>query len=306
MRLYWTHQRPASAWTDTFKPLQNAGPTVQFGSNYKVHLYGTDQIRIWKEDSGYEDNMYEDGSYYEVGDGYGYVRLNGAELQAFEGSYGTFLIVYSRLDEALNKRVMLAYELVNVLEPTQTQINVGIGDQLRPYTRSFDTNELFPMVTRGITDESENDEVYVYQHGSGKQKNYLWAIRDSSANPWKIEVYWRAKEELDVIWPFEVDIYSASWKDQNAQYYLRNCKTASGGEAEAEPKVFVPDSLAVEAMAYQVPKTHVHVINGAFYTDYADSATYALLKYTNGDTVWFQTVKSVPNSGPDSDDAFQK
>ena len=304
VRLYWTHQRPASAWTDTFKPLQNAGPTVQFGSNYKVHLYGTDQIRIWKEDSGYEDNMYEDGSYYEVGDGYGYVRLNGAELQAFEGSYGTFLIVYSRLDEALNKRVMLAYELVNVLEPTQTQINVGIGDQLRPFTRSFDTNELFPMVTRGITDESENDEVYVYQHGSGKQKNYLWAIRDSSANPWKIEVYWRAKEELDVIWPFEVDIYSAAWKDQNAQYYLRNCKTASGGEAEAEPKVFVPGSLAVEAMDYQVPKTHVHVINGAFYTDYADSATYALLKYTNGDTVWFQTVKSIPNSGPDSDYAF--
>ncbi|MBR1588352.1 MAG: hypothetical protein IJ658_08525 [Kiritimatiellae bacterium] len=305
VRLYWTHERPSYISEQTaMRPLQNAGPTVQFGSNYKVHLYGTDTIKVL---TGLDGTYVEtDGTtgWYSQGDGKGYVRLNGGELQAFEGSYGTFLIVYSRLDEALNERVMLAYEIVDVLEPTQTQIDVGIGDQLRPLTRSFNTNELFPWVTRGLTDDSDNDEIYVYQHGSGAQKNYLWAIRDSSANPWKIEVFWRAKEELDVVWPFEVDIYAASWKDVNAQRYLRNGAGHTGGEVSAEPKVFVPGSVSVEAMDYQVPRRHVHVENGAFYTDYADGATYALLKYTAGDTVWFQTVKSVMSANVGAESAF--
>ena len=300
VRLYWTHERPNYIGDSTqFRPLQNAGPTVQFGSNYKVHLYGTDKIKVLSGQDGTYTETDGTTGWYSQSDGYGYVRLNGGELQALEGSYGTFLIVYSRLDEALNERVMLAYEIVNVLEPTQTQIDVGIGDQLKPLTRNFDTNELFPWVTRGLTDDADNDEIYVYQHGSGRQKNFLWAIRDSSANPWKIEVFWRAKEELDVVWPFEVDIYSATWKDANAQIYLRNAEGHSGGEVEPEPKVFVPDSVSVEAMDYQVPKKHVHVQNGAFYTDYADGATYALLKYTAGDTVWFQTVKSVASGNVD-------
>ena len=305
VRLYWTHERPSYISDQTaFRPLQNAGPTVQFGSNYKVHLYGTDKIKVL----GGQDGTYveADGTtgWYSQSDGNGYVRLSGGELQAFEGSYGTFLIVYSRLDEALNERVMLAYEIVNVLEPTQTQIDVGIGDQLKPLTRSFDTNELFPWVTRGLTDDSDNDEIYVYQHGSGRQKNYLWAIRDSSANPWKIEVFWRAKEELDVVWPFEVDIYSASWKDSNAQIYLRNGEGHAGGEVSVEPKVYTPGSVSVEAMDYQVPKKHVHIVNGGFYTDFADNATYALLKYTAGETVWFQTVKSVKSSNVGAESAF--
>jgi hypothetical protein len=293
VRLYWTHARPDSGGSSAvFKPLQNAGPVVQFGSNYKVHLYGTSTINIWDDD---------DWS-YSKNDGKGYVRLNAQELQALEGSRGTFLIVYSRLDEALNERVMLAYEVVEVMEPTQTQIDVGIGDQLRPLTRTFDTNELFPMVTRGLTDDADNGEVYVSQHGTGDQKNFLWAIRDSSKNPWKIEVYWRAKEELDVVWPFEVDIYAASWKDENAQLYLRDCD--DNGKAQIHPKVFIPNALAVEAMDYQVVghntgnekiQKHVHVESGAFYTDYADDGTYALIKYASGDTIWFQTVKSIPN-----------
>ena len=305
VRLYWTHERPNYFDGQTaLRPLQNAGPTVSFGNNYKVHLYGTDQIKVLSGDKGwYEDPDGTTGYYYQD-DGKGYVRLNGGELQALEGSYGTFLIVYSRLDEALNERVMLAYEIVNVLEPTQTQIDVGIGDQLKPLTRNFDTNELFPWVTRGLTDDADNGEIYVYQHGSGKQKNFLWAIRDSSANPWKIEVFWRAKEELDVVWPFEVDIYAASWKDANAQIYLRNGEGHSGGEVEPEPKVFVPGSVSVEAMDYQVPKQHVHVQNGAFYTDYADDATYALLKFSSGETVWFQTVKSVMSTNVTSASAY--
>ena len=297
VRLYWTHSRPYSITNAVFMPLQNAGPTVQFGSNYKVHIYGSEQVRLWRDDGDYNGDGTPD---YDPDDDYrGYVRLNGQELQALEGTRGTFLVVYSRLDEAVGRRVMLAYEVVNVLEPTQTQIDIGIGDQLKPQTRPFSTNELFPLVTRGLTDEADNDEIYVYQHMAGEQKNYLWAIRDSSASPWKIEVYWRAKEELDVVWPFEVDIYGASWKDENAQVYLRNGQGHTDAMVEVEPKIYVPGSMTVEAMDYQVvngkPQKHVQVESGAFYTTMADNDTYALLKYTAGDIVWFQTIKSVKN-----------
>jgi len=295
VRLYWTHARPSWAGENViFRSLQNAGPTVQFGTNYRVDLYGTDSIRIWRDDGDYGG-----GQWYSQDDGYGYVRLNGTELQALEGSIGTFLIVYSRMDEATNQRVMLAYEVVNVMEPVQTQIDVAIGGQLRPLTRNFDTNELFPQVTRGLTDESESGEIYVYQHVSGKQKNYLWAIRDSSANPWKIEVFWRAKEELDVVWPFEVDIYAASWDPDSAQVYVRDTESALGGEAQVEPVVYFPTTLGVTAMDYQVPEGHMHIESGALYTDWADEGTYALLKCTSGDTVWFQTVRSVPAKNSD-------
>ena len=306
VRLYWTHAKPENMGDSgyIFKPLQNAGPTVQFGSNYKVHIYSTGSIKQLVSSGNSLRYIDESGNSqaYNPSSDYGYVYLNGQELQAIEGSRGTFLIVYSRLDEALNERVMLAYELVEVLEPTQTQIDIGIGDQLKPQTRTFNTDELFPMVTRGLTDDADNGEIYVYQHSSGDQKNYLWAIRDSSANPWKIEVYWRAKEELDVVWPFEVDIYGASWKDENAQEYLRDCD--SSGKAQIHPKVYIPNALAVEAMDYQVVghgtdkekvQKHVHIETGAFYTDYADTGTYALLKYTSGETIWFQTVKSISN-----------
>ncbi|MDO5318394.1 MAG: hypothetical protein Q4G65_07195 [bacterium] len=278
VRLYWTHERPTSTSDTTYAALQNAGPTVSFGSNYRVDLHGTSSVKVWDPKSGTV----------------GGVRLKGNELQAFKDTRGTFLITYSRLDEAQNQRVLLAYELVTVLEPTQTQIDVKVGEQLKPITRAFDTDALFPKITRGLTDDADNGEVYVYQHqAEGAQKNFIWAIRDSSEDPWKIEIFWRAKEELDVVWPFEVDIYAASWDRAGAQVYTRVCEKDSGGKAEVNPKVFVPPSISVTAMDYQIPKKHIVTEPGAFYSNYADGDTFALLKYSTGENVWFQTVRSV-------------
>jgi len=288
VRLYWTHERPLTSSADvTYNSLQNAGPTVTFGSNYRVTMYETKGISVWNEDETKGTGRVCVGKDADV-------RLINNSLQAFEGANGTFLVTYSRLDEATGKEVLLAYELVTVLQPMQTQINVKIGQQLRPLSRAFDTGEFYPTVTRGLTDETDRNEIYVYKHDQGAQQNYLWAIRDSSKTPWKIEVFWQAKEELDVIWPFEVDIYAASWDTENAQVYLRDCENSTGGTAPAEPVVYLPTSVKATAMDYQVPKEHFRVSDKGFYSDYADDNTFALLKYVSGETVWFQTVRSVP------------
>ena len=280
VRMYWTHERPNSTEETSIIPLQNAGPTIQFGSNYRVDLYGNNAIEIYDADAEIPV----------VGD----VRLNGTELQAFEGARGSFLLTYSRLDELSGKRELLAYEIVNVLEPMSTEQQVNIGDQLKPLSRPFNTDSLFPQVTRGMVDESGRNEIYVYQHMSGPQKDWLYAIRDTVDKAWKIEVYWRAKEELDVLWPFEVDIYEASW-GENSTLYARDAVDGSP-DARPEPKVFYPSSISVKAMDYQVPSEHVVVGNGAFYTTSCSSNHYALMKYTAGDLVWFEPVHSVPGT----------
>lgn len=281
VRMYWTHKRPSStSSTEPIEPLQNAGPTIQFGTNYRVDLYGNSSISIYNRNTG------------TVGD----VRLNGTELQAFEGAYGSFLLTYSRLDELSGKRKLLAYEVVNVLEPMSLEQQVNIGGQLKPQSRPFDTSELFPQVTRGLVDESGRNEIYVYQHMAGPQKDWLYAIRDTVGKPWKIEVYWRAKEELDVLWPFEVDIYEASWSE-NATLYARDT-IGTTANTRPDPKVYYPANMVVAAMDYQVPAKHVIVDNGTFYTTSCGDDHYALMKYTSGDLVWFESIQSVCATNP--------
>ena len=285
VRMYWTHKRPDSTdSSEPIEPLQNAGPTIRFGQNYRVDLYGNSAIEIFDEVS------------LTVGD----VRLNGTELQAFEGASGSFLLTYSRLDELSGRRELLAYEVVNVLEPMSLEQQVNLGGQLKPHSRPFDTSELFPQVTRGLVDESGRNEIYVYQHMSGPQKDWLYAIRDTVDKPWKIEVYWRAKEELDVLWPFEVDIYEASWGD-DITLFARDPVgayphvTVGPNDVRPEPKVFYPSSFSVKAMEYQVPSEHVVVENGAFYTTSCSASNhFALMKYTAADLVWFEAIQSVP------------
>ncbi len=281
VRMYWTHERPGATGSSVpMIPLQNAGPTIQFGNNYRVDLFGNNAIAIYDEATT------------TVGD----VRLNGTELYAFEDARGTFLLTYSRLDELTGRRELLAFEIVNVLEPMSTEQQVNIGGQLFPLTRPFNTDTLFPQVTRGLVDESGRNEIYVYQHMSGPQKDWLYAIRDTVGKAWKIEVYWRAKEELDVLWPFEVDVYEASW-GTNVSLYARDA-IGSSSSTRVDPRVFFPANISVAAMNYQVPSTHVVVENGAFYTTSCGNDHFALIKYTSGDLVWFESINSVSGTDP--------
>ena len=84
VRLYWTHSKPESSGYGSsmvFKPLQNAGPTVQFGSKYKVHIFQTSSVCILG-DYGYYIDENGERDWYSPNVERGYVHLNGSELQA--------------------------------------------------------------------------------------------------------------------------------------------------------------------------------------------------------------------------------
>lgn len=252
VRLYWTEG-------------QNAGPRIMLGSNYRADLHYNSQItsnEVWIADS---------------------------LVHAAQGAEGRILLTYSRLDEGTGKRRLLAYEVVDVLEPMSAILDAHVGNRLLPKSGAYSTDGLFPEVTRGAVDPSGQDTPFVYVHDQGAKAGWVWAIRETS-EPWEIEIYWKAKEELDVLWPFEVDIYDVTWSS-NAQVYVRG-DTASGDYA---PVIPIPTGLSVEPQPHQKPEGHAVVSGSSFFTT---SEGYALLKYVREEEVWFEAVRSVSCNDP--------
>jgi hypothetical protein len=256
VRLYWTEG-------------QNAGPTISFSSTYRVDVFYNSQIRSTND-----------------------VWIDANQLHASPscGSGGRFLLTYSRVDEGSGKRELLAYEIVEVLQPMSSVRFALVGERLLPQERPYGTESLFATITRGVIDPAQLETPYVYQHTVGTKKGWVWAIRETPLNePWRIEIYWKAKEQLDVLWPFEVDIYDVKW-GANAQLFVR------GEQGDPAPKVYFPTTLQVDLLPHTQPETHTPVLkNGALST--VDEG-YCLLKYASGEDVWFEPVRSISHNNP--------
>jgi len=254
VRLYWTEG-------------QNAGPTIPFASTYRVDIFYNSQIRgtndVW-------------------------IEANQLHASPSCGSGGRFLLTYSRVDEATARRELLAFEVVEVLEPMSSTRSALVGERLLPQERPYSTESLFASVTRGVIDPAGLETPFVYQHSDGAKKGWVWAIRETKADEaWRIEIYWKAKEELDVLWPFEVDIYHVTW-GINAQPFIR------GAVGDPEPKVYFPDEILTELMPHYNPPTHhPSLVDGVFSST---DEGYCLLKYTAGDDVWFEPVRSIQHT----------
>ncbi|MDF7807663.1 LamG domain-containing protein [Pontiellaceae bacterium B12219] len=263
VRLYWTEG-------------QYAGPEVKFGSNYEVMLHYNSQIRSTNE-VWIAENM----------------------LHAARNTSGRMLLTYSRIDELTGLRELIDYEIVEVLQPMSSVQKVNVGDRLRPLTRNFDTEELFSEVVRGAYDETgENPEdIFVYKHTEGIKNGWIWPIRETE-QAWQIEIYWKAKEALDVIWPFEVDNYEVTWGD-DLQAFVRGDLASD----DLEPMVYIPSDLTVSVMPYQTEAGQSGACDAfAFVEDgklYTDNVGKFLLRYSTDETIWFEAVEAVPHTWVD-------
>ncbi|MCK5528801.1 MAG: LamG domain-containing protein [Kiritimatiellae bacterium] len=275
VRLYWTDDANGNS-------LQNAGPTVQFGANYRVDLYSSSSVSI--NESNYQWIYDPDSSPSND------VWLTGSSLHAKEGTDGKFLLTYSRFDE-LGYQQYIAHEVVEVMRPMSEFQEVDVGDRLTPMKRKYEIEDLFSLISRGASDPSGGDEIFVYKHNAGVKNGWVWATRETDA-PGQIEIYWKAKEQLDVIWPFEVDIYEITWGDELQQYVRGDLS-----EGDYEPSVFVPMEFTLVVMDYQTRKgasgdsaDFAFADNGALYTTELGKF---LLRYSTEDTVWFEPVEAV-------------
>jgi hypothetical protein len=283
VRLYWTDDA-------TGKPLQNSGPVVQFGQNYRVDLHYNLEI---KGDAAHTQWTYPGAGSTNVPPD---VWLDGSVLHAKEGARGEFLITYSRIDSNTGLQTLLDYEVVEVLEPMSSIQGAHVGDRLKPVQRQYEIDDLFCLISRGAVDATGErpEDVFVHKHEGGAKNGWVWAIRETTS-PWQIEIYWKAKEKMDVIWPFEVDIYNVTW-GTDMQKFVRGDVTAG----EQEPYVYIPSTLSVEPMLYQT--RHGTTGASAVFAFVADGKLYTtalgkfLLKYATDTDVWFEPVEAVSHS----------
>ncbi len=215
----------------------------------------------------------------------------GNNLFARKGVRGKFLLTYSSRD-VKGATNLLGAEIVEVLEPSVIVQPAVLGERLLPATMAqYGTEDLTAEVSRGLKNSAgQNNEEFLYRHTQGRQKDWIFAVRKTEA-PWQIEVYWMAKSKLDVKWPFEVDHYSAGWP-ANTQLYVRGDPN-SGNRG---PSVQFPDSLIVQLMDFQEPKGHAILSGKSLSTT---QPGLCLLRYQDGDEVFFESVQSVYNTDAD-------
>ena len=289
VRLFWTEG-------------QYAGPRVRFGNNYEVKIWYNSQIRdpLAADTNNATYIANEQISLVSPAS----VFLKNNELRAMANTRGRFVITYSRKPEggSTNIRELLDFEVVDVLEPMSSTLQAYVGSRLLPNRRDYDINALFCDVIRGGVDETgaRPDEIFVYKHTVGRRNGWVWAIRPTEA-PWQIEIFWKAKEKLDVIWPFEVDIYSADWNPDS-----QACALVSGERGGPAAHVSIPQEVSCQVMPYQavpggsVPyvqaATAFAKVSGGAFT--ATQPGLCTLKYTVGDDVWFEPVHTVWENDP--------
>ncbi len=285
VRLFWTEG-------------QYSGPRVRFGNSYEVQIYYNNQIPNPALNPANTTNIANE----QISQVFPpTIFLKNNELRATAGAKGRVAIAYSRRPEGVNtNRELLGFEVVDVLEPASATIAVNVGDRLLPRRTENTNNPVFCDVTRGGVDATgaRPDEIFAYKHTVGARNGWVWAIRPTDA-PWQLEIYWKAKEQLDVIWPFEVDIYDVSWDFDSQRCALVTTRQGAQGN------VYFPPQVLPQVMPYQAaelpngfPKSTVPVatISGSGLRPLR--AGMVTLKYTVGEDVYFETVRIVPELSP--------
>ncbi len=290
VRLFWTEG-------------QYSGPRVHFGNNYEVKIYYNNQIPDPYTTNPDNETYIANEQITSVWPPSIFIKNN--ELRAMANVRGRVLISYSRRPEGVStNRELLAFEVVDVLEPMSSTLSVHVGDRLLPKRSDNPTNALFCDVTRGAVDATgvRPDEVFAYKHMMGERNGWVWAIRPTDA-AWQLEIFWKAKEQLDVIWPFEVDIYDVSW-DLNSQ----RCALVTG-RAGTIGRVYFPQEVLAEVMPYQsveavfggttnYPKSYSAVMTVAGRAMQPQLPGLCTVKYTIGEDVYFETIRIAAELSP--------
>ena len=223
-------------------------------------------------------------------------------LKALGGVQGMVVMAYYRTGSF---EELLGTIVLEVCAPDTKTVSGEIGAQLHPTGDGYDVVGLTALVTAGL-DEDDAVGAYVYQHKgqhsySPKNGN-LYAIRKTTGEPWKIEVYWEQQDLMGTSWPFEVLHYECGWPGV-AEKFVRGQETGADGTVNYGLTVPIPSGYTAELMEYQEPAGHATLVNEVLSSK---AGGYSLLKLTgadvNGDdNLWFVPVHSVLRDDPQFD-----
>lgn len=222
-------------------------------------------------------------------------------------------------------REHLGFEIVDVIQEIRPdELRVSIGEQVLPVDEAELTLEEDALVPDVVAGMGLNADPYLYQHFTlGGTKRNLYAIRkttplrlfdlnedgvideldEQQSN--EVLIYWKEAGVMDLLWPKTYVGYIFKWPEE----YLAG--PASEGDLRglysvyARPEVVkdaLPTGIRLDSnnnpeLVYQDDPTRQHARvsrTNIFYTD-TTSGNRALIRYTNGEEIWFERVYSIDN-----------
>ena len=212
-------------------------------------------------------------------------------LSAYGRVSGQFILAYY---DSGSFNELKHIQVVEVGEPDITDMTGYIGEAIKPHGTGYDTKGLWPQPISTTEDEYGP---YYYQHKGNysysPKNNDVFPLRETVADPWRIDIYWMESDAYGVNWPFERCQYACTW-NTNAMPVL-----------VAGDSVKIPLAYSSELTKYQVPNGHARAPADSVFTanvpDAANPLTvgYSCLKLTTSDNVWFLPIRTVARRNTD-------
>ena len=229
-----------------------------------------------------------------------YCRVINEATREYDGPVGQFVLAYYDSGQMDN---LVATIVVEACPPDVDVINASVGAELRPSGGGYDIEGLEAEIHAG-DDPVQGDAVapYLYKHKgetNWSPKNgavFAIAPTDSTTTktgesaPWRADIYWKAPDPLDVLWPFEEDWYEISWPKDAPAFVVSGSSSAPG------LPIFAPTNLTVSVCAYQSPANIAKADSGGCVS--ATSAGMFTIKLAGDDNIWFQPVQAFVRTDP--------
>ena len=216
-------------------------------------------------------------------------------LSAYGRVSGQFILAYY---DSGSFNELKHIQVVEVGEPDITDMTGYIGEAIKPHGTGYDTKGLWPQPIEDNASTTEDEYgPYYYQHKGNysysPKNNDVFPLRETVADPWRIDIYWMESDAYGVNWPFERCQYACTW-NTNAMPVL-----------VAGDSVKIPLAYSSELTRYQVPNGHARAPADSVFTanvpDAANPLTvgYSCLKLSTSDNVWFLPIRTVARRNTD-------
>ena len=222
------------------------------------------------------------------------------ETRQYDGPEGQFVVAYY---DSGTKDNLVATIVVEACRPDVTVLKAAVGDELRPSGGGYDIEGLESQISKGDTEVvGDKASPYLYRHQGqsnwSPKDNAVFAIsptdgtttKTGESAPWRADVYWKAPDPLDVLWPFEEDWYEISWAGEIPRFVV------SGNASAPGLPIIAPTNYAVKVCDYQSPANTA--VAGNDNCIRATTNGLFLVQITGDDNIWYQPIRAVLRTDP--------
>ncbi len=176
-------------------------------------------------------------------------------------------------------------QVVEVGRPDVNYMTGYIGEKIEPYGTGYETSGLTPspVTVASASTTGDTSGAYYYQHQGtysySPKHNWIFPLRPTVGEAWRLDVYWMETDAHGVTWPFERCNYSCTWNTNKMATLI------------AGAPVKLPDSYEVSLCSYQEPEGHARAPESKIFKTQAEG--FSMLKVKASDNVWFIPVRTI-------------